>query len=118
MMTSRILSRRFLLVLLALVPVMGLALPAHANDALDQAKTAGLVGERPDGLLGAVVPPSPATAALIKSVNDRRLEVFRGIAAKNGQSLATVQAVSGDEFMARTPAGQYVMDAAGNWKKK
>lgn len=107
---------RRLLVLLALFMPVALAIPAYADE-LATAKAAGQVGERPDGMLG-VIKSTPAVEALVKSVNARRLEVFRGIAAKNGQSLAAVQAVSGEEFIARTPAGQYIMSASGSWIKK
>lgn len=108
--------RRFLIAaLLALVPVA--ALPAYAID-LDTAKAQGLVGEKPDGLLGIVGSPSSELQTLVSSVNSRRMAIFRDVAAKNGQSLAAVQAVSGDEFIARTPAGQYVMNRSGQWIKK
>lgn len=108
--------RRLILVLmLALLPVI--ASPAYA-DGLDTAKAQGVVGERPDGLLGIVGTPSPEVSALVKDVNARRVTLFKKIAGEKGQSLAAVQAVSGQEFIARTPAGQYVMDASGKWVKK
>lgn len=110
------LTRR-LLILLALFMPVALAVPAYADD-LASAKAAGQVGERPDGMLGIVGASTPALEALVKDVNSRRLDVFKGIATKNGQSLAAVQAVSGEEFIKRTPAGQYIMDAAGKWVKK
>ncbi len=107
--------RLFLFLLLALLPAF--SLPAYA-DALDSAKAQGQVGERPDGLLGIVVSPTPELTALIKDVNNRRTALFRNIASEKGQSLAAVQAVSGQEFIARTPSGQYIMDANGKWVKK
>lgn len=109
---------RRLFVLLALLVPLALAIPAQAGDALDAAKAAGQVGERPDGMLGIVGASTPALEALVKDTNARRMDVFRGIAAKNGQSLAAVQAVSGEEFIRRTPAGQYIMNAGGQWVKK
>ncbi len=112
MMTLR---RLFLVLVLALTPVA--ALPAHAIE-LDTAKAQGLVGEKPDGLLGIVGAPTGELQALVSDVNTRRMAVFRDIAAKNGQGLAAVQAVSGDEFISRTPRGQYVMDSTGHWTKK
>lgn len=111
------LTRRILLVLALLMP-LALSVPALANDQLDAAKAAGQVGERTDGMLGVVGASTPALDALVKDINARRLEVFKGIAAKNGQSLAAVQAISGEEFIKRTPAGQYIMDASGNWVRK
>ena len=109
-------ARRFLVLLALFIPV-ALAMPAYA-DALGDAKAAGQVGERPDGLLAIVGASTPALNALVSDVNARRMEVFRGIAAKNGQSLAAVQAVSGEEFIARTPRGQYIMNSSGSWVQK
>jgi uncharacterized protein YdbL (DUF1318 family) len=111
------LTRRFLLSLFLLLPLLCVT-PAYAADALDTAKAAGQVGERPDGMLGIVGASTPALEALVQDINARRLEVFKGIAAKNGQSLAAVQAVSGEEFMSRTPAGQYIMSGSGAWVVK
>ncbi len=103
---------RILFALALLLPLPALAL------SLDQAKQQGLVGEQADGFLGAVSAPTPEVSALVKDVNTRRLDIFKGIAAKNGQSLEAVEAVSGEEFISRTPSGQYVRDAKGNWLKK
>ena len=112
------LPARFLILVLALIPLLGVPQDKAWAIGLDSAKSQGLVGERPDGLLGIVGASSPELDALVKDVNGRRLDVFKGIAAKNGQSLSTVQSVSGDEFITRTPSGQYVMDAQGHWQKK
>lgn len=104
--------KKLLLALLLLVPV---ALPAYADDALDAAKAAGQVGEKPDGLLGSV---KPGAEALVKDINSKRLQKFNEIAKQNGQPLATVQAVAGADFIKRTAPGNYVMDAGGKWVKK
>lgn len=109
--------RRLFLVLALLLPLT-LSLPALAGDALDAAKAAGQVGEQRDGLLGIVSNAPPAVQALVRDVNARRMDVFRGIAAKNGQSLAAVQAVSGEEFIARTASGNYIQSGNGQWVKK
>lgn len=96
------------------------ALPqlALAQDALAAAKAAGQVGERPDGLVG-VVPGAPASAqALAQQVNAQRLARYQEIAKGNGTALDKVQAVAGQQLIERTPAGQFVMTAAGQWKRK
>lgn len=117
-MTILSFARRCLLVLcLALMPAVALSSPAFALD-LNTAKAQGLVGERPDGLLGIVGAPSADVQALVSDVNARRLTLFRKVSADKGQPLATVQAVSGEEFIARTPPGQYIMNASGVWVKK
>lgn len=96
------------------------ALPelALAQDALAAAKAAGHLGERPDGMVG-VVPGAPASAqALAQQVNAQRLARYQEIANGNGTALDKVQAVAGQQLIERTPAGQYVMTAAGQWQRK
>ncbi|QCG88083.1 YdbL family protein [Azospirillum sp. TSH100] len=100
--------------------LLTVALPslALAQDALAAAKAAGQVGERPDGMVG-VVPGAPASAqALAQQVNAQRLARYQEIANGNGTALDKVQAVAGQQLIERTPAGQYVMTAAGQWQRK
>lgn len=117
MKVAAFIRRCCLVVALAVLPVVALAPSAFALD-LNTAKAQGLVGERPDGMLGVVGAPTADVQALVADVNARRLTLFRKVAADKGQPLATVQAVSGEEFIARTPPGQYVMNASGAWVKK
>lgn len=106
-----------LLPLLALAAMLGLSVPAVAQDPLAGAKQAGQVGERPDGLVG-VVPGAPAAVqALAEQVNAQRLQRYRDIAASNGTSVDKVQAVAGQQLIDRTPSGQYVL-SGGRWVKK
>ncbi|MBY6263296.1 DUF1318 domain-containing protein [Azospirillum sp. 412522] len=102
------------------VGLLAAALPqvALAQDALAAAKAAGQVGERPDGMVG-VVPGAPAAAqALAQQVNAQRLARYQEIAKGNGTALDKVQAVAGQQLIERTPAGQFVMTAAGEWQRK
>ncbi|MBP2298507.1 YdbL family protein [Azospirillum picis] len=114
--------RRFLgntavaLAVVALLP----AFPGFlmAQDALGAAKAAGQIGERPDGLVGAV-PGAPAAAqALAEQVNAQRLARYRQIAQSNGTALDKVQAVAGQQLVERTPPGQFVLTPAGQWQRK
>lgn len=94
--------------------------PSHAlADPLDDAKRAGWVGERPDGYLG-VVDPSAApasTSKLVAEINERRRDHYAAIAAKEQTSLEVVSVLAGKKLVARTPAGQFVMDSAGRWQR-
>ncbi len=93
--------------------------PAHAQDSLAAAKAAGLIGERPDGLVGFVQDQVPAEVrALVEQVNQERKARYADVAQSTGQPLPTVQAVAGDRLIAATPPGQFVMNAAGRWTKK
>lgn len=122
MMTDPISRRRFnrlaLSALAAGLLVSAMPQLALAQDALSAAKAAGQLGERPDGLVG-VVPGAPASAqALAQQVNAQRLARYQEIAKGNGTALDKVQAVAGQQLIERTPAGQYVMTAAGQWQRK
>lgn len=103
---------RALLVFLLLVLV---AVPALALD-LQQAKSTGLVGERPDGLVGAVQ-AGPGVSDLVARVNDGRMAKYGEIAARNGTTVQSVQAVAGQELVDKASPGTYVLDG-GSWRRK
>jgi uncharacterized protein YdbL (DUF1318 family) len=94
---------------------LAFAVPAFA-DALDPARAAGQVGERADGMVGAVGAVPANVAQTIATINAQRLATYRGIAQKTGTPIDAVQAQAGKHLIAATPAGQYVMD--GSWHKK
>ena len=96
---------------------LGVMLSATAfADALDGARAAGQVGERADGMVGAVGSVPPAIAQTIASINAQRLATYRSIAQKTGTPIDAVQKQAGDHLIAATPKGQYVMD--GGWRRK
>jgi uncharacterized protein YdbL (DUF1318 family) len=95
----------------ALLPAAAMALT------LDEAKAQGLVGERPDGYLGAVqANPSAEVKALVDQVNARRTEVYAKIAKEEGISVVVVAARSGERLIQEARPGEYVL--MGTWKKK
>ena len=102
------------LVLLALA----LSGPAAAQG-LEAAKSQGLVGEKADGYLGIVVAsPSAEVKALADSVNTQRRAKYEEIARQNGTAVDAVAALAGQKLVERAPAGQWVTDAKGNWRRK
>lgn len=101
-----------------LLALLWLAAPASA-DPLDSAKDAGQVGEAVDGYLHLVDSNAPADVkALVVEINEKRKAKYQSIATQRGVSLAEVAALAGAKLVERTPAGQYVLDATGSWKKK
>lgn len=114
--------RRAVLAVLAGAMPLALAGVAGAQgigDRLMAAKMAGKVGERPDGLIGAVdASPAAETLQLVAMVNQERRAQYAKIAAQNGISADQVAIVAGTELVDRTPAGQYVLNASGTWVKK
>ena len=101
----------------AALAVLLLSLPALATP-LDQAKSAGHLGEQADGYLG-LPPGAPASArALADQINAERASRYRDIAVRNGTDPVAVAALAGRKLIDRAPAGQWVRGADGAWKKK
>jgi uncharacterized protein YdbL (DUF1318 family) len=89
---------------------------AHAID-LDTAKARGLVGERADGYLGAVVEPvATDVAKLVREVNDKRRGEYERIAAKNRISVKEVEALAGKKTLDKTPKGLWIFRS--DWERK
>ena len=106
-------------IILSAAAVVISASVAFAAISIDAAKSEGLVGEQPNGLLGVVTAsPSADVQALVSQTNAERLKRYQDIAAKNGTQVEQVQAVAGEKLVTATPAGQYIMNAAGTWQKK
>jgi len=93
--------------------------PVTANE-LDDARSAGIIGERPDGLVGVVGESAPANiVALVQSVNSARMNSYRSLASQEGTNVETVQAVAGERQIEKAVQnGWYVMDANGTWRKR
>ena len=93
--------------------------PAAHAISLDDAKAAGYVGERTDGLLGLVRSDAPADIKqLVQSVNAKRKQSYANIAKKNGTTVAAVASLAGEKAIARTKPGNFIQDASGRWVKK
>jgi len=84
---------------------------------LQQAKQAGMVGERTDGYLGVIKGPADAKS-LVLIVNKKRLMVYRNLAKKNKISLNNVAILAGKKAIAKTAKGNYIQSAQGGWVKK
>ncbi|SEF78668.1 YdbL family protein [Oceanospirillum linum] len=102
-----------LMVTLLLILVM--AGPAYALD-LDAAKDNGWVGERYTGYLG-VVKPEAGVKALVDEVNNKRVQVYKKLAAKNNISLQEVEKLAGKKVIEKTRPGNLI-DLGNGWLKK
>ena len=99
--------------LLVFIPLLALGSDLH------EAKKQGLLGERPDGYVGLVKPSSnKKTVKLMKEINRKRREVYKGIAKKNGTALSAVEALAGKKAIKKTPSGQFIMQSDGTWAPK
>jgi len=101
---------------LILIFTLMLSFSAFSLD-LSDAKQQGLVGERVDGLLG-VVETSPETKQLVESINAKRLAKYKQIAEKNAMTVDQVSVLAGEKSIKKTPRGQYIQNASGQWKIK
>ena len=86
---------------------------------LGEAKARGLVGETPTGYLGIVSGKgSREVRALMKDVNQKRKQKYRGVAKHNGTSLQTVEVLAGKNLIKRTRPGHFIQLPSGKWTKK
>jgi uncharacterized protein YdbL (DUF1318 family) len=93
--------------------------PAAYADGLANAKAAGQLGERTDGMLGVVTPGAPKDVVkLVEEVNAKRRALYASIAKKNGTSAAAVAARAGEKAIAKTASGNYIQNANGDWVEK
>lgn len=95
-----------------------MAAPAFAIS-LEDAKAQGLVGERVDGFVGAVVanPPSDV-ATLVEQINAQRRQKYTQIAAERDVPMDAVAKIVGEKQVERAAAGEYVAGADGRWRRK
>lgn len=82
---------------------------------LDRAKAGGLVGEQPNGYLGAVGNASAEVKALVDDINARRKAAYADIAQRNGTPIDAVEQLAGKKAIEKTPKGQYVKLPSGEW---
>lgn len=86
---------------------------------LDEAKAAGLIGEKSDGYLGLVQSDAPtAVAELVRSVNRQRRERYEQIARDNDIPINTVAQLAYARAVEATRSGNYIEDANGDWVRK
>nr|WP_100639529.1 YdbL family protein [Marinobacter salexigens] len=106
----------------ALVLAVFLALPAmamsldEAKNALESAKSQGLVGETPTGYLAAVGSDQKAKG-IVSAINNARREAYKQIAEKHGIAVTKVETVAGQKAVDKTPPGQYIL-VGERWIKK
>ena len=109
--------RAALIISLTLVSIGWLSLSFALT--LQEAKSKGLLGERPNGYLGVVNPPAPAgVKALMNEINQKRKSKYQDIAQRNGTSLRAVETLAGQTSLKKTKPGHYIQLPSGEWRKK
>jgi uncharacterized protein len=92
---------------------------AHA-DPLDDARAAGLIGERPDGYVDLVDPNAPASVQdLVSQINAQRRKVYQQLAGEKGVPAEEVAALAAEKTIAqKLKPGMYYMNSSGQWVQK
>ncbi|ROS04968.1 hypothetical protein EDC56_0486 [Sinobacterium caligoides] len=83
---------------------------------IGEAKTRGLVGEKPDGY-AATIKSDPEAKALVDEINAKRKANYQALAKKNKLSLSQVESLAGDKSLKKTAKGHYIYQN-GRWVKK
>ena len=107
-------GRRLLVVALtALMTAVTLTLaapPAGAQEVgLERARTAGWVGELPNGYLG-VRQERAGVADLVDRVNAQRRQRYRELALTHGVPVAAIERQAGTQLIGRLAAGEYYLE--------
>ena len=84
---------------------------------LDEAKAKGLVGERANGYLGAVIASNADAQAVIEDVNRKRRQAYEEIAKRNRTDIRAVETLAGEKAIQNTTPGNFV-EGPGGWIKK
>lgn len=84
---------------------------------ITQLKTQGLVGENNKGFLEFLGPQKPH-ADVVQEENADRMAVYQAIAARQNTTPEFVGQARAAQIAEREPAGFWIQDAGGTWKKK
>ena len=109
--------RRALAALLVIGAGGGTAM-AQTSPAVTAARSAGLIGERFDGYLGARIVIPAATRQATESVNIRRRALYAGLAARRGVSRDEVGITAGCSLLARVAVGEWYLLGDGEWRQR
>ena len=95
------------------------AMAASSAWALDlqEARAAGLVGEKPTGYVEAVK-SSPDVSALVAEVNSKRKAEYARISKENGQTVEVVAKLAAAQIIERLAPGSLYQASDGSWKKR
>ena len=119
---ATIMHRTFATALAGGLVLAGLAgsAPAFAqrDPAYQTARSAGQVGEKPDGYLGVVGGQSPAVQSMVSDLNIRRRENYAQKAQEQGVTLQEYAMTQGCVLIARTQPGEKYQAPDGSWQTR
>ena len=98
---------------MALIASAALAQPASLGSAIQ----AGQVGERFDGYMGFVVPPSEEVRRQVAAVNLRRRNLYIELAGRRNVTAQVVGVATGCQLFRQLIAGEAYLLADGQWRR-
>ena len=105
--------------LLGVTATSAMAFQSGRDPAYQSARESGQVGEKSDGYLGFVVPPSSSVRALVEDINIKRKAVYSKEALANGATVEEMALRTGCRLIAeRTVAGEKYQTPSGQWKTR
>ena len=119
---ATIMNRTFAKALAGGLVLAGLALSAPAlaqrDPAYQAARSAGQVGEKPDGYLGVVGGQPASVQSMVSDLNIRRRENYAQKAQEQGVTLQEYAITQGCILIARTQAGEKYQAPDGSWQTR
>jgi uncharacterized protein YdbL (DUF1318 family) len=103
---------------LALAGLVPSAAMAQRDPAYAAARAAGQVGEKVDGYLGYVTPPSPSLKAVIDELNIKRKAVYADKASANKATVEEYALTSGCLLISQTTPGEKYQGPDGSWQTR
>ena len=91
---------------------------AQRDPAYAAARSAGEVGEQPDGYLGVVGAGTPQLRALVSNINIQRKAAYTQKAQASGATVEQLAFTSGCNLIAQTQPGEKYRTPAGNWETR
>jgi uncharacterized protein YdbL (DUF1318 family) len=104
----------------ALAAIGLVATPALAqrDPAYAAARSAGKVGEQPDGYLGIVGDADPALQRVVDDINIKRRAVYAEKAKENNATLEAYALTAGCQAIVRTTPGEKYRAPDGSWQTR
>jgi uncharacterized protein YdbL (DUF1318 family) len=113
-------TSKAILIALGATAFLSLALPASAqrDPAYAAARSAGQVGEQPDGYLGVVGAGSAELRALVSNINIQRKAKYTQSAQASGATVEQMAFTSGCNLIQQTQPGEKYRAPDGAWQTR
>lgn len=91
---------------------------AQRDPAYQAARSAGQVGEKPDGYLGVVGAGTPTIRSMVDDINIRRRAAYTERAVAQGSTVEQFAFTTGCNLVAQTVPGEKYMAPDGSWQTR